>query len=368
MRHILFVDDQSTILCGLERMLRPMRAEWRMTFVSNPSVALGVLAEDRVDVVVSDMRMPDLDGAAFLGQVRDKWPETVRIVLSGYADEGAALRSVPVAHRFLAKPCDPDVLLATVRDACELQDRLSRPDLRQLMGSLGSLPSSPESFTAISEALTQPDVHLRKVASIIARDPGCAAKLLQLVNSAFFGLAREVTRVDEAVAYLGLSRVRDVVLIAEVASMFHSSAPGLERIAEEINDHSMAVAAIAKQLVRPACSHDAFIAGVLHDIGRLALAVTVPDQYGDLERRRRAGEDIVPLELQQFGATHADVGAYLLRLWGLPFSLVEAVARHHDHDLPSLEDKPVVFAVACAVGQVEGCLDASAPASEVHSG
>lgn len=368
MRHILFVDDQPGVLSGLQRMLCPMRSQWRMTFATNADSALATLADDPADVVVSDMRMPDVDGAALLREIRSRWPDTVRIILSGYADQGAALRSVPVAHQFLAKPCDPGVLATTVRDACDLQDRLSRPELRRLVGGLSALPSAPRSFAAITEALAQPEVHLRQIAAIIGQDPGCAVKLLQLVNSAFFGLARPVTRVDEAVAYLGVARVRDVVLASEVAGMFHSSTADLAGIAQEVSEHSTAVAMAARQLVKPRFAHDAFIAGVLHDIGRLALATIVPDQYGAIERERRAGANLVLLEQEQFGASHADVGAYLLRLWGLPFSLVDAVARHHDQPPTDGDDYPVVSAVTEAEAQVDGAGDAGTCREEVHCG
>ncbi|NNJ62382.1 MAG: HDOD domain-containing protein [Dactylosporangium sp.] len=338
-----------------------------MTFATHPSTALEMLATDPADVVVSDMRMPDMDGAGLLQEVRTRWPDTVRIILSGYADEGAALRSVPVAHQFLAKPCDPATLMATIRDACELQDRLSRPELRRLVGGLGALPSAPQSFAAITEALAQPEVHLRQVASIIEQDPSCAAKLLQIVNSSFFGLARQVTRVDEAVAYLGVTRVRDVVLAAEVADMFHCSTPELAGIAQEVNERSGIVAAKARELVKPRHAHDAFMAGILHDIGRLALATVLPDQYGAIAREQCTGDDLVLLEQELLGASHADVGAYLLRLWGLPFTLVDAVARHHDQ-ISSDDDSPLAIAVATAVSQLDGAADTATLTPEVHSG
>ena len=353
MRHVLFVDDEPAVLAGLRRMLHGMRSQWQMTFVLDGAAAVAVLAEGPVDVVVADMRMPGMDGATLLAEVRRHWPEVVRIILSGFADQGAALRSVPVAHQFLSKPCDPAVLMATVRGACELQERLSRPELRRLVGGLGALPSAPRSFAAITDALAQPEVCIETVAAVIEQDPGCAAKLLQLVNSAFFGLARTVTRVREAVAYLGVARVRDVVLAAEVADMFRCTTPGLAGIVEEINEHSVAVALVARERVGPDRAHDAFVAGVLHDVGRLALATVMPGVYAGVERDRRAGADLTSIELERLGATHGDVGAYLLRLWGLPFPLVDAVARHHDPEAAEDAD-PVVAAVASAEATVGG--------------
>lgn len=353
MRHIVFIDDHPTVLSGLERMLYPMRAQWRMTFVPHPGAALEILEADPADVVIADMQMPDLDGAELLREVRANWPDTVRIILSGYADDGAALRSVPVAHQFLAKPCDPEILATTVRDACSLRERLTRPDLREMIGRLSALPSPPRLFSALTEALGQPEVHLGKVAAIIKRDPGCSSKLLQLVNSSFFGVARRVTRIDEAVAYLGVARVRDVVLAVEATAAFQPSTPALARLAQEISDHGLGVALVARQQVRARYAHDVFMAGVLHDIGRLVLAVNLPEVYHEIEQRRLAGESLCELERERFGTTHAEVGAYLLRLWGLPLTLIDAVARHHDPESPDAVDSPVTAALSEAVAQME---------------
>ena len=346
MRHVLFVDDDAAVLGGLRRMLHPMRSQWQMTFVADAGAALAALEAHPADVVVTDMRMPGCDGARLLGQIRARWPETVRLVLSGYSDEGAALRSIPVAHQFLSKPCDPVVLSATVRGACELQDRLLRPELRELVGGLGALPSAPKSFAAITEALGAPEVCLDTIASIIEQDAGCSAKLLQLVNSAFFGLARSVTQVRDAVSYLGIARVRDVVLAAEAGAVFPCSTPHLARIAQEVNDHSSLVAAAAREQTVGARCHDAFVAGMLHDIGRLALATVAGDRYSTVERRRRDGEDLSTVEVDVLGAGHAEVGAYLLQLWGLPYSLVDAVARHHDPE--AAEDANALLAAVAA--------------------
>jgi putative nucleotidyltransferase with HDIG domain len=347
MRHVVFVDDDVAVLGGLRRMLHQMRSEWQMTFVGDAAAALAAMEARPADVVVTDMRMPGVDGAMLLGQIRARWPQTVRLVLSGFADEGAALRSIPVAHQFLSKPCDSALLSATVRGACELQDRLLRPELRELVGGLGALPSAPRSFAAITEALGAPEVCLDTIASIIEQDAGCSAKLLQLVNSAFFGLARSVTQVREAVSYLGIARVRDVVLAAEAGAVFQCSTPQLARVAQEVNDHSAQVAAAARERATGAQVHDVFVAGMLHDIGRLALATVAGERYATVERRRRDGEDLSTVEIDVLGAGHAEVGAYLLQLWGLPYPLVDAVARHHDPG--AAEDaNPLLAAVAAA--------------------
>lgn len=347
MRHIVFVDDDPAVLAGLRRMLRSMRTLWRMSFVPGGAQTLELLADDPADVLVSDMRMPGMDGAELLTAVQRRWPETVRIILSGYADQEAALRAVPVAHRFLDKPCDPAVMSAALLSATDLRDRLAGPELRRLVGALGGLPSAPRSFEAITEAVARPDATAESVIPIIERDPSCSLKLLQLVNSAFFGLPGNVTSVREAVARLGLAQIRKVLLASGVTELFQCPTAELATAIEEINRHSLRVAALARGQVPPARAQEAFLAGILHDIGHLVLATVMPQEYHDLQHGHVRGADQATDETACLGVTHAEVGAYLLRLWGLPFPFADAAARHHDPAALNDPD-PVMAAIALA--------------------
>jgi putative nucleotidyltransferase with HDIG domain len=337
--HVLFVDDDPAVLDGLRRGLRASRGTRRMTFLPSGEAALDLLATEPVDILVTDMMMPGLDGADLLREVRSRSPQTVRIVLSGYAN---------VAHMFLSKPCAMPALTSALDTACGLSSRLSRPELRRLLGGLEALPSAPRSFTAINAALAEPAASAASVAAVIEQDAGSSAKLLQLVNSAFFGLAHRVTTVQGAVTYLGLTPVRGIVLASEVASSLGSLAPDLAVAVEAINEHSLAVAGLARTLVPPPQRLDAFVAGMLHDVGRLALAAAAPELFRQVRDEQVArSEPIDVVERQVLEATHADLGAYLLQLWGLPLALINPVARHHDEDAVDDPD-PIVSAGATA--------------------
>jgi HD-like signal output (HDOD) protein len=348
MTHIVFVDDDPAVLDGLRRSLRASRGTRRMSFLSSGDAALDMLAAEPVDVMVTDMLMPGMDGADLLHQVRARSPQTVRIVLSGYASNAASLRSSTVAHMFLSKPCAMSALTPALDTACSLSTRLSRPELRRLLGGLETLPSAPRSFTAINAALAEPSASSASVAAVIEHDAGASLKLLQLVNSAFFGLARTVTTVQDAVTYLGLTPVRGIVLASEVASSLGSLPPDLAVAVEAINEHSLAVAGLARTLVPPAQRLDAFVAGMLHDVGRLALAAAAPELFRRVRDEQTArAEPIDVVERDVLDATHADLGAYLLQLWGLPLALIHPVARHHDADAVD-DDDAIVSAVATA--------------------
>jgi putative nucleotidyltransferase with HDIG domain len=334
MKRILFVDDEPNVLEGLRRMLRPMRRQWEMEFVTSGRQALEMLAHSVFDVVVTDMRMPEMDGMALLQEVRSRHPRIVRIVLSGQCDRESVFRSVNLAHQYLAKPCDAEQFQSTVCRACALQGLLADEALRALLSRVKSVPSLPALYSEIAEELKAAEPSLKKVGQIIAQDAGMTAKILQLVNSAFFGVRCAVSNPGQAVTLLGGETIKALVLSSQIFSQF-------ERIAAKhlclsrLWLHSQATSGLARLIARaerctPKAAEDATTAGLLHDVGKLILAGYLPDTYWKaLEIAKQERLSLCDAERQAFGSTHAEVGAYLLGLWGLPDSIVEAVAWHH---------------------------------------
>ncbi len=334
MKKILFVDDETKILDGLRRLLRPMRKEWDMAFVSSGGEALETLAGDRFDVIISDMRMPGMDGATLLKTVMQQYPQLVRIVLSGQSSEEAAMRSVGVAHQFLAKPCDAEKLKQTIDRAFSLRGVLGNESLKEVLSQTKTLPSLPALYVEVTEELQYPDASVRRIGEIISKDPGMTAKVLQLVNSAFFGLSRQVSSPVEAASLLGTESLRSLVLSVGIFSEFKGTkTPGFDL--DALLAHSTRAGGLAKKIAvaekapRGAVD-DAMMAGVLHDIGKLPLVQNFPESYCEvLDIAEKRNITHCDAEREVLGATHAEVGAYLLGLWGLPDSILEAVAFHH---------------------------------------
>jgi len=330
-KRILFVDDQPEILEGLRDLLHGQRREWEMSFAPGPDAALAELEAKSFDVIVSDMRMPKMDGATLLARVRDRWPDTVRIILSGHTEVEAALRAVPVAHQFLAKPCSREVLRDVIERACRLRELLANEAIRSVITEADSLPSVPHLYTALMAALAEPEPTPKDVSRIIAQDVAMSVKLLQLVNSAFFGLGRRIANVHEAVVYLGLSTIKNLVLSIEVFHAFADAPDGAGLTLEELHEHSLLVGRVAAQLApRGQGAHDAYMAGLLHDVGKLILLANRPGYYAEVVVQALAeGRSLHAVEEERLGVSHAEIGAYLLSLWGLPNPIVEAVANHH---------------------------------------
>jgi len=332
--NILFVDDEPNVLQGLQRMMRSMRGEWEITTAAGGPEALDVLQRQPMDVVVSDMRMPGMDGVQLLREVQKRHPEVVRIVLSGQSDQEMVLQSVRPAHQYLTKPCSDATLKSAIERSCRLRDLLADRSLKQLISRVDSLPSLPPLYLEIIKELESPYSSIQKIGSIISQDIGMTAKILQLVNSAFFGYCRHISSPAQAAELLGLETIKALVLSVKIFSQMNLSSMRILAV-DRIWDHSLATGVFAKTVAAAEKKErmvidDAFMAGLLHDAGKLILAANLPKQYKEvLATLRGAGSSVLEAERQTFGVTHAEAGAYLLSLWGLPFPIVEAIAFHH---------------------------------------
>ncbi|MGA7398447.1 MAG: response regulator [Candidatus Sulfotelmatobacter sp.] len=334
MKRILFVDDESKILDGLQRMLHADRKRWDMEFAVGGEAALQACEKGSFDVVISDMRMPGMDGATLLGHIRDRYPSTARIILSGYSEVTLVARSVHVAHRFLAKPCDASQLRSMIERVCTLQDVLCTPEIRAIIGTVGELPSLSTSYNALTQALGRPDTSISQVADILEHDVAMSAKVLQLVNSAFFGLAQTATSLQSAASYLGMETIKNLVLVSEAFRVFVPDSRIPQSVFEALQQQAQRTAAIAVVLpLEPKMRDVTVLSALLQDVGRLVLASKMPDKFCSvLERAQERGCEPFQAEEEILGTSHAEIGAYLLGLWGLPNLAVEAIAHHHHPD------------------------------------
>lgn len=332
MKRVLFVDDEPAVLDGLRQRLYRARSTWQMGFVNSGALALAEFEREPYDVIVSDMRMPKMDGAELLTIVSQKWPQTIRIVLSGYSEQAHIMRLVPVAHQYLTKPCLPEKLEQVIQRCIQLHELLRDERLRATVGGIRQLPAAPRVYASLNTILGRETTTVADVAEIVASDCGIAAKVLQVVNSGFFRLPRRITRIDHAISHLGFNAIRNLTLSAEIFSLWPTrSLPG-GFDPQELQSHTEAIASAAYALAgRLPWADDALLAGLLHEIGYWVLLQQCPKQMGQvLEMVRAQGIPLHEGEVRVLGTSHAQIGAYLLGLWGLPHSIVEAVAFHHN--------------------------------------
>ena len=350
MKKILFVDDEPNILEALSRMLFPMRKEWSMSFACGGEAALKLLGEEEFDVLVSDLRMPGMDGAALLMKVQEQHPDMVRFVLSGQSDMETSLKAVGAAHQFMAKPCNAKVLKSNVDRAFALRELLKGKQLKSLVSRADALPAAPHSYTALMKALQSPDTSIGDVGKIIESDIAMSAKVLQLVNSAFFGLGQHISAVTQAVSLLGLDTVKALVLLVGVFSQAEGKKLPKDVDLPALWDHCMTVADFSKVIARQEGQEkdvvsEAFTAGLLHDAGILLLAANFSSEYKHVLDFAFVNDIVLAeAEREHLGCTHAEAGAYLLGIWGLPDPILEAVAFHHcPRDCPGTAFGPLTM-------------------------
>jgi HD-like signal output (HDOD) protein/ActR/RegA family two-component response regulator len=333
-RRIIFVDDEPMVLKGLQRTLRKMRGEWEMTFTSSSKEALDILGTGSFDVIVSDLRMPEMDGMQLLAEVKSKHPQVVRIILSGQVEQESTFKSVQVAHQSLSKPCDADILKHTLNKLFGLRNLLEDESIKRIVSQTETLPSLPEVYTDVISELQSSDPSVRKVAEIISADLAMTAKILQVVNSAFFGLVRKINNPREAVMMLGTETIKALVLSVKIFSQFNHKKFAWFNF-DELFNHSMSVSMFAQTIskqehLEQTLVNNSLMAGMFHDLGKLILVANFQEPYQKvLTEAGKTRQNLWDLEIERFGTSHAEIGAYLMGLWGLEYPVIEAIAFHH---------------------------------------
>jgi putative nucleotidyltransferase with HDIG domain len=341
-KQILFVGETVLTQPGLRTELTALDPDWHAEFTGAAGDALTLLTERSFHAVVADDTLPDMDGLRFLSTVQEKHPDSHRLIVCEL-DSNIGLKSTRLTHQCIPKPWDKEIIHTVLERAFARSVWLSNPTVRNLVQRMPILPSPPTFYFELVRALRSAEVDLEHLANRAAQDPALTAKLLQITNSAALGLRHKVTRVQDALSYLGLETTRSLVLLAHTFSYcdkIRAAGFSIERLWQ----HSLTVGALAKRIAReqkssPEITDECFLAGLLHDIGKLLLAVNMPDEYSRViftveqhTTHSDPGSKPLPLwqaELDQFGASHAEIGAELMAVWNLPLPVVEALALHH---------------------------------------
>ena len=332
--NILFVDDEIQILNALKRMLRGKRDEWNCFFADGGASALEFLSQKDFDVVVSDMRMPGMDGAQLLKEIHKKFPATIRIILSGFAEENSILNTISSAHQYLAKPCDKDQLINTLTRALSLRTYLDKTTANCIIGKMTKLPTLPDTLKELMDEIDSPNSNINRLDDIVSKDIALTAQTLRITNSAFFGVPVEVTSPGEAIRFLGIDTFRSIALSAGIfKELVHDR--NIQQRSEKLNQNCMEIGALATKICQREgtdirTTNFAKSASTLSHIGTLILM----SEWGEIYDQLLAvldtnGGFLVYEESRAFGVSHAELGAYVLGLWGFPDPIVEAVAFHH---------------------------------------
>jgi HD-like signal output (HDOD) protein/CheY-like chemotaxis protein len=352
-KSVLFVDDEAEILAQLERELSDTSSSWETAFADSGAKALEMMKGRRFDVVVADMHMPGMNGAELLNIVGKEHGDTLRFIRSSFADKELMMTCVWGTHHFIPKPTETTEIVSTLQRALALDAWMGSDKVKELVAKVQNFPSLPSVYFEVIKQLESPNATVEQIGDAIAKDLAMTAKLLQMVNSAFFGLSQKITSPSHAVLTLGMETVRSILLCIQVYSKSDQSSSSKLSL-DRLWSHSLAVATAAKRITLfqtgdEKQADEAFTAGILHDVGKLILSSNLGEAYNRVLDLARTGEEpLWQIEERELGASHADVGAYLLGRWSMPVSLLEAAAFHHHPDRCATTDFSPAVAVHAA--------------------
>ncbi len=319
--NVLFVDDDAGRLAATRSFIQDRAIPIAAAFAVPDEVETHV---ERVsfDLVVAAVDSPSGEAAEALRTLATTHPELGRLVLSEYPEiAGHVPAHLVVPHRF-----DVDLLRRSMWATLRWRDRLGTARLAEIVTAADNLPSLPDAYVRIQEELASEDPSPGRVGAIVQEDPGIAVRVLKLVNSTLFGLRTEVGDVVQATTLVGMNTVARLVL---AAGLFQATTPIERKFLERMWTESVEVATLARRIAQAESLtgsdlEETQVAGLLHDIGQIVFFRNWPDDYLEIDP---ACADASEVEI--FGATHADVGAYLASLWALPTGVVEAIGYHH---------------------------------------
>lgn len=346
-KKILFVDNEKEQLNSMRMLLHSKRKEWETHFIANGTEALKLLDEKTFDLVVTDIRLPDISGNIILAEIRKKQPGAIRFVLSGYSDTNEIIKSVKNAHQFLSKPCSAEKLIGSITRSLHLKDVLLNENAARAIAAISSLPTLPDLYQKIEQELNSEDASVNKIGELISNDMGMSASILKIVNSSFFGIYSKISSPSKAVTLLGLNTIKGLILGEHLFNSIENN----NRVfpIKSLAEHCKFTGFMAREIINfenggREMAEQAFLSGFLHDLGKLILISSFSKEYEEVIKNvKNLKISSSKAEADILGFTHAEVGAYLLALWGFDVPVVEAVYGHHSPSiLKSFDLSPCV--------------------------
>ncbi len=329
-KKILFVDDDNLVLNALERTF--LYSDYETHFANSVTDALNLLKQTDVDMVISDIRMAPVNGYVFLKKVRELYPETLRIVLSAYADKPMIIKTIcdGIAKIYMLKPWDNAKFVTEITHIFEMYDNLHSLNILQNTTYGIQIPLLPQVYKEVLKAIEQ-DYSFKEITAIIEQDPVCAAKVLALAGSSFYGL--NVNSVHQALVFLGVRAVKDLLIVSEVFSDTDSNneiGKSRRNLLKQANICSSLLNGFHQHLYNKRIIEEYSTAGLLLDIGRISMLNTYKGNYSAIIEKTTCSNTISDSEITAFGISHNQVGASVADWWNLPATVVEACLFHHD--------------------------------------
>ena len=340
-KSVLFVDDEKQILKSIKRMF--IDSDYKMFFAESGGDALDILSNNQVDIVISDMKMPEMDGYELLKKIKNLYPSVIRIILSGYSDEDIIYKSIHsnLVKLYIFKPWKTEELKNTIDDIFKIREFLNNKNILDIINSINNLPTIPNTYLKLTDAIDH-DLYLEDITKIIEGDPSVSSQILHIANTAFYGI--KTGSIKNAILNLGLSNIKNIVLTSEIFNNCTLASNEKETLWKHSSLTNKLLIEMYKSLLNKAIAEDCYSAGLLHDIGKILIASNFPDQYKQFSSLKKLKSDSPEYELEKdlFNITHNELGAYLLNWWEIPSSIVEVALFHDEPEKSTALNKELV--------------------------
>lgn len=346
-KKILFVDDEAAILKAIRREF--MDSDYTSFYAISGQDALAILYENKIDVIVSDMRMPSMDGYQLLQKVKYLYPDTIRIILSGYADKDLLFKTISknIAKINIVKPWKSDELLNAINDVFNTYEILNNDKIKDFLKSSQSLYTLQVLFSEVNRLIDDDASSLDDLVKVINRDQTMTAKILNTVNSAYYGI--KTGSIKTAIAQLGYLNIKSI--IAAIA-LFDNDTNSYYK--ELLWNHTSLVNTftiqIYEKLLKKKIPDTYLTAGLLHDIGKVIFYRISENKYENIVKMRDENQKI-PVDVCEkniFGYTHEEIGAYILNWWEMPAAMIETALHHNNPSASSKINREIVSVVHIA--------------------
>lgn len=339
----MFVDDEQLIIKSLERTL--IKASFETQFVSNGKEALLYLEDNDVDLIISDIRMPELDGCDLLKIVKERHPSVLRVALSGFSDKDLVFKMIDdnIAKTYLFKPWDNSELEKDITRILELEEELKSNELLEFVNNTDGLPTIPRIYQQVNR-LVEEQASIADISRIIHQDIAISSKVLRLANTAYYG--RKTGNLQEAIMTIGLNNLKVIILATEFIDLGNNDQHYIELLWKHSIFSNRLTGAIYSHFLNKKIPALFASAGLLHDIGVLMLYTRFPELYEKLIKKSYEMKiPLIDLEGHDFAITHQQMGAYLLNWWDLPYDFIEASLYHHRPYDERVMNKELLFAL-----------------------
>ena len=350
LKRILFVDDESQILRSVTRLF--MDTEYEVITAESGKEALIILENEEIDVIVSDMKMPKMNGYELLSEVKKRFPNIVRIVLSGFSDERAVYDALQknISKLYILKPWENNVLINTIEKVFHIENALrNNNNVLKFVKNAEELPTIKTSYQKIINVIEN-DEDIYKIVSAIEYDNSIVTKLLHIVNSSYYGV--KTGSIKRAVAYLGLDNIKNIVIAsAFIDGLTFNSKDNerLERLWEHAFISNRIISIVYNEFLNKKIPETQMNAGLLSNVGIIFMIHSFHDKYIEIfDEVKIHHTSIIELENKAFGTNHQEIGGYLLQWWDIPLPIVEASLYHHNPFDKHIINKQIVYAAHIA--------------------